>query len=159
MAEILVVDDNPGTEGSVAEILGLLGYAVRVANGHGEALSEMRRSLPQTVLVDIEMQAADGLHVARSVRQAYGRATRIVARTASSRRAVWRKVAEAGFDCVVGKDASPIQLALAIQGCAGAPDLRGVGRDRRGARRFAATRRRSADAARAAGAARPSAQR
>lgn len=157
MANVLVVDDDRGSTGPVAEMLSLFGYAVRVAYGGDQALSEIERLVPKTVLVDIEMRSVDGFELAQRLRKTYGHAIRLVAHAANPQRALVRKVADAGFNCFVSKSASPIQLALAIQGCAGTRELRSAKRDRREARRSTAVRRRNTDLRVAAASARPAA--
>ena len=155
MANVLVVDDDLGSAGTVAEMLGLCGYAVRVASGQDQALSEIRRSTPKTVLVDIGKRSGDRFELARRLRKTYGHAIRLVAHTPLPRRALLREVVDAGFDCLISKGASPIQLALAIQGCAGAPELRSAKRDRRAARRSTRAGRRDSDTRLVAGSPRP----
>ena len=68
MAEILVVDDEPGIRELMREILEEEGYEVRTAANGKEALEAMRENKPDLVLLDIMMPAPDGYEVCQIIR-------------------------------------------------------------------------------------------
>ena len=145
MAKLLVVDDIADVADSFAELLRLFGYDVRVAYSATHAISEIESFLPDVVLIDISMPVVDGFQLARLIRQRWGAGVRLVAHTAYPRSSVAAQAAEAGFNSFVGKSAQPFELALAIQGRRGAPDLRAAQRDRRTIHRLTSTPRRATE--------------
>jgi CheY-like chemotaxis protein len=62
---VLVVDDDPDTAGSTAELLALYGHTVRVAAGGDEALRSAAASPPDVVLLDLWMPGMHGCELAR----------------------------------------------------------------------------------------------
>ena len=66
---ILVVDDDPGTQRSLAHALELEGYAVVTAGSAGEALSRLQAESVQAVLSDVVMPGASGLELLKSLRE------------------------------------------------------------------------------------------
>jgi two-component system, chemotaxis family, chemotaxis protein CheY len=66
---ILVVEDDPDIRSTVADILELEGYAVRLASNGAEALITLERASapPSLVLLDMRMPVLDGWGFARSV--------------------------------------------------------------------------------------------
>jgi CheY-like chemotaxis protein len=53
---VLVVDDYPDAAGSLARLLGLLGYRVRVALGVEEALRAAAESPPDVVVMEVRLR-------------------------------------------------------------------------------------------------------
>ena len=143
MADVLVVDDIVDVADSFAELLALFGHRVRVAYSAAEAMTQIDLHRPDVVLSDINMPVADGLQLARRIRQRWGAGIRLVAHTAFARASVAALLTEAGFDSYVSKSARPLELALAIGGRQRASDLRTAKRDRRGSHRSAPASRRS----------------
>ena len=69
-ADILVVDDNPDAADTLALLLRLWGYRVRVALDGPAALVAVTDHPPDLVLLDIGMPRMDGYEVLRRIRQA-----------------------------------------------------------------------------------------
>jgi two-component system phosphate regulon response regulator OmpR len=68
---VLVVDDDPSVRQMLVEYLSSHGYEVSQAAG-GEAMrSELERSVPAVVLLDIGLPGEDGLTLARFLRERY----------------------------------------------------------------------------------------
>jgi PAS domain S-box-containing protein len=65
---VLVVDDNRDSAESLAKLLQLIGYQVRLAYDGPQALDEARSFLPQIVLLDIGMPGMSGHAVAQAIR-------------------------------------------------------------------------------------------
>ena len=72
----------------------------------------VERSLPEVVIVDLELPAIDGLEVARRLREGYGKQMRLIANTAWPDNAeTHSKTTDAGFDDVLIKPTSIYQLS------------------------------------------------
>ncbi len=59
----LIIDDSRQTADSLAQILGLLDYSVRVTYSPSRALAELGQTRPDVVLLDINMPGVDGFEV------------------------------------------------------------------------------------------------
>jgi len=68
MAEILVVEDEPGIREGLAELLECEGYKVRQAADGVEALESYRRKRPDLMLLDVVMPKKNGLAVCSEIR-------------------------------------------------------------------------------------------
>ena len=128
MANVLVVDDDVGSARFLAEMLELFGYEVHVAYGNEETLTRIKLSPPQVVVVHIGVPRKERFQLARRVRRACGQSIRLVAHAPFPTDKVVREIADAGFNGLVSRETSPIQLALEVQGAAGATELQRVGR-------------------------------
>jgi DNA-binding NtrC family response regulator len=64
MSNLLVVDDDSDMALLLADLLGLSGHTVRVANNGREGLEAMRASAPDLVVVDVEMPTLTGPEMA-----------------------------------------------------------------------------------------------
>ena len=104
MPTVLIVEDNLALADAVAEVLRSIGYCTLIAHDGEAALSEVERSMPEVVIVDLELPAIDGLEVARRLREGYGKQIRLIANTAWPDNAeTHSKTADAGFDDVLIK--------------------------------------------------------
>lgn len=68
-AAILVVDDNPANLKLMKFLLTSRGYDVRTAEDAEQARAELNRSLPELVLMDVQLPGTDGLTLTRELRQ------------------------------------------------------------------------------------------
>lgn len=143
MADVLVVDDSRDVADSLAELVSLIGHSVRVAYDGHWALSEMAQSLPEVVLLDLNMPRMDGFEVARRVRARYGESIRLIGHSAIPRAEIAHQAADAGFDSFLAKPTLPIPLALAIGGRGRGYALRSATRDRRAGHRPSKHRRKA----------------
>ena len=82
--DILVVDDFPDAAESLAMLLKMDGYSVRLAFSAEEALNAIDTATPLCVLLDIAMPGMDGLDLARQLRARFGDDVILVAVTGSS---------------------------------------------------------------------------
>ncbi|MFQ5455367.1 MAG: sigma-54-dependent transcriptional regulator [Nitrospirota bacterium] len=71
MADILIVDDEPGILRVLSEILKDEGYQVATAKNGYDALNMLRNSTPSVMLLDIWMPDIDGIEVLRITREKY----------------------------------------------------------------------------------------
>ena len=69
---VLIVEDCADTAESLAELLDIYGYRIRVARTGEEALRLAAESPPDAVLLDIGLPGMDGCAVARSLGQLLG---------------------------------------------------------------------------------------
>ena len=124
MPTVLIVEDNLVLAEAVAEVLHSIGYRTVIAQDGETALSEVERSVPEVVIIDLELPAIDGLEVARRLRDVYGKRIRLIANTAWSDDAdTHTKTADAGFDDVLIKPTSIYQILKAMQHGGGQPVL------------------------------------
>ena len=68
---ILVVDDNPGVRETLAMLLRCAGYDVAVAEDGFAALSQLRKTLPDVVVSDLEMPRMSGFELLSIVRRRF----------------------------------------------------------------------------------------
>jgi PAS domain S-box-containing protein len=123
MRRVLVVDDNADAADTLAMVLGLRGYDVRVARDGPAALEAAREFLPQLVLLDIGLPGMDGYAVARALRSGPANGPlRLVALTGYGREEDRRRSAEAGFDDHVVKPIAPDELLQLLAAGASYPD-------------------------------------
>ena len=124
MPTVLIVEDNLVLAEAVAEVLHSIGYRTVIAHDGETALSEVARSVPEVVIIDLELPAIDGLEVARRLRDGYGKRIRLIANTAWPDDAdTHTKTADAGFDDVLIKPISIYQILKAMQHGGGQPAL------------------------------------
>ena len=67
--KILVVDDDPVLQGSIAGYLEFAGYTVVVADDGREGLAVISDERPDLVITDVEMPRLNGIEMIRLVRQ------------------------------------------------------------------------------------------
>lgn len=68
-SSILVVDDDPDTCRSMADVFSELGYSVETAEGGEMALEKAQRQSYQVSLLDLRMPGMDGLTLCRHLRR------------------------------------------------------------------------------------------
>ncbi len=96
---VLIVDDNRDAADSLALLLGMHRYDVRVAYDGWAGLQEVRTRRPDCLVSDIAMPGLDGYELARAVRgEPSGAAIKLIALSAFSDDEHTRRAAETGFD-------------------------------------------------------------
>jgi DNA-binding response OmpR family regulator len=95
---ILVVDDNEDAADSLATLLDVLGYEVKVAYDGPEALAAADAFLPQAALLDIGLPTLSGYVIARHMRASRGAGVLLVAITGWGQEDDRLRAREAGFD-------------------------------------------------------------
>lgn len=78
---MLVVDDSQDAALSLAELLALEGYDVRVAFNGKEALKRVDESIPHAVIFDVVMPEMDGTELAEILHADYPRDIVLIAMT------------------------------------------------------------------------------
>lgn len=94
---ILIVDDDPGSTDSTAEMVRLLGHESFVANDGARALEIARGTPVDVALLDIEMPGMDGHEVARRLLLLRRQGVYIAAITGRGSEADMQRSATAGF--------------------------------------------------------------
>jgi CheY-like chemotaxis protein/anti-sigma regulatory factor (Ser/Thr protein kinase) len=118
MRRILVVDDNASAAESMAMILKVEGYDVRIAYDGGSALEAVRNFRPEVILMDITLPGIDGHEVARRLRDDPELASGIellIALTGHAGADARRRSREAGFHHHLIKPVDPDSV-LALLG-------------------------------------------
>ena len=95
---VLVVDDNEDAADSLATLLDVMGYQVRIAYDGPEAIQAADEFQPEVALLDIGLPRLSGYDIARHVRQKRGHEVLLVAITGWGQEDDRRKAREAGFD-------------------------------------------------------------
>jgi DNA-binding response OmpR family regulator len=95
---VLVVDDNEDAADSLATLLGVMSYDVRVAYDGPEAIQAADEFAPTVALLDIGLPKLSGYDIARHIRRTRGDGVLLVAITGWGQEDDRRKAREAGFD-------------------------------------------------------------
>jgi PAS domain S-box-containing protein len=116
---VLVVDDYPLNRLVATTIVEHLGYHVDGANSGAEALTALKSTRYDVVLMDCLMPVMDGYQTTRRIRQLEGphRHTPIVALTASSTTGERERCLGAGMDDYISKPFDPAALSNALSRC------------------------------------------
>ena len=108
---ILIVEDNKDAADSLADLLQIFGYEVRVAYNGRDGVEAAHLFRPEVVLCDIGLPGADGYEVARQLRSEAGTAAaRLIAITGYGAEGDREKAREAGFDQHLTKPVDPDRL-------------------------------------------------
>ena len=95
---VLVVDDNEDAADSLATLLDVTGFLVRVAYDGPEAIAAADEFRPAVALLDIGLPRLSGYDIARHVRAQRGDGVLLVAITGWGQEEDRRRAREAGFD-------------------------------------------------------------
>jgi len=95
---VLVVDDNEDAADSLATLLGVMGYEVRIAYDGPEAITAADEFEPAVALLDIGLPQLSGYDVARHMRERRGSDVLLVAITGWGQENDKLKARQAGFD-------------------------------------------------------------
>ena len=71
MAFILIVDDDAAVRDSIAELLGVDGHETMPAEDGHQCENELRRRLPDLLIIDVFMPRRDGIETIRALRQTH----------------------------------------------------------------------------------------
>jgi DNA-binding response OmpR family regulator len=110
---ILVVDDEEGIRELVSEFLQRRGYRIKTAANGEEALSLIRQSPPDLVLLDIYMPCMTGVEMLRQVSKSHP-AVGVIMLTASQDEPLLKAALDLGAFDVLSKPIDLRQLELAV---------------------------------------------
>jgi len=115
-ASILLVEDNVPAAVSLAKVLKLWGYGVRIAHSGEAGLAAAAAASPDVVLLDLGLPGMDGYEVARRLRaEPRLRATLLVALTGYGQDEDRLRTREAGFDHHLTKPADLNELRRILE--------------------------------------------
>ncbi|MEM4989705.1 response regulator [Collimonas sp. H4R21] len=115
MKNILVVDDNPLNSNLARIILTRAGHTVHVFAGASEALRYLEKNTVDVVLTDVGMRDINGKEFCRLVKDgSHEVVPRMVAYTAFAMEEELLSIRAAGFDAVVIKPATRVQILAAV---------------------------------------------
>lgn len=101
---LLVVEDHEPALVAVSDYLTSKGFKVAVARNGAEAVESCRHSLPELVLMDVQMPLMDGLEATQKIRELPGgRDVKIVAFTALAMQDDQTRCLAAGADAYLSK--------------------------------------------------------
>ena len=69
MSLVLIVDDEPVTAESLADMISLLGHKAQVTLSPRTAIQSIQRKAPNLILLDLNMPGVDGLEVCRYIKR------------------------------------------------------------------------------------------
>jgi len=108
---ILIAEDDPDSRQLIADLLGELGYPIRVAADGQVALDMALTEKPRLLLLDVAMPVKNGLDVTRQIRAHYGDATPpIFLMSAYGQRTDVEEGMLAGANDYLTKPFSPVEL-------------------------------------------------
>ena len=117
--KVLVVDDEPMTASTLAEILDHEGYQTSVATGGEEALERVAAEKPSIVLLDVMMPDLDGFEVCRRIKNNFSTFfVPVILVTALSAAEHRVRGARAGADDFITKPPNPQELVCRINSLA-----------------------------------------
>lgn len=118
--QVLVVDDQEDNRTLMMELLGMVGFVVRLASNGLEAVETFRSWQPQLILMDVKMPVMGGQEAIRLIREMpLGRRVKIIAVTASAFEEDREKAQNWGADSYLRKPFLENQLFDAIQALLG----------------------------------------
>jgi CheY-like chemotaxis protein len=114
-ATVLIVDDNPTNLKLAANVLECEGYAILRARDAVEAQRVIAHTVPDLILMDIQMPGMDGLTLTRLLKKtpAYAQ-VHVVALTAFAMKGDDQKAVAAGCDGYITKPIETRKLAAQI---------------------------------------------
>ena len=113
---ILVVDDSADNVAMISLALQTQGYRVVTANNGEDAVTVAAHTMPNLILMDINLPTLDGLGAARRIRETDAlREVPIVAITAFGTEGFQRAAYDAGLSGYLTKPFSPLQIYSLIK--------------------------------------------
>jgi CheY-like chemotaxis protein len=112
---VMLVDDHVESLISIARLLRVLGYDVRVAPDGPRALASAERFHPQAALIDLSLPGMDGFTIAQRLRaKEWARQSLLIAMTGWESEEYTRRTREVGFDAHLVKPLSAEVLTDAL---------------------------------------------
>jgi len=117
---ILVVDDNPSNLKLFTFLLAVPGYEVRTAANAAQALAELDRTVPDLIIMDLQLPDVDGLTLTRQLKaDPKMKGVPIVAVTASAMKGDEEKARAAGVDGYMSKPVEKRAFRAMVAGYVG----------------------------------------
>jgi CheY-like chemotaxis protein len=107
----LIADDIEDNRQLLAQLLGPVGFSIRLANNGAEAVQEFEEWRPHLILMDFRMPVMDGHEAIRRIRaMPGGKELKIIAVTASAMDDNRQELMEIGADDFVGKPFRDVEM-------------------------------------------------
>lgn len=120
MSNILIVEDSPDNMKLFRTILGLKGHQVTGLPGGEGLLDALQHTVPDLVLMDIQLPGKDGFALLQEIRQSPFSGLRVIALTAHAMTGDRERALTAGFDGYITKPIDirnfPDQVERAVKG-------------------------------------------
>jgi two-component system, cell cycle response regulator DivK len=120
LPKILIVEDSPDNMKLFRAVLTLKGHEVIGLPGGERLLETIERTVPELVLMDIQLPGQDGFELLREIRESPFSALRVVALTAHAMTGDRERALAAGFDGYITKPIDihnfPSQITRALSG-------------------------------------------
>ncbi|MEX2137828.1 MAG: response regulator [Pirellulales bacterium] len=108
---VLIADDIENNRELLAQLLGPVGFEIRLATDGEEAVKEFEQWKPHLILMDFRMPVMDGHEAIRQIRAGRrGKETKIIAVTASAMEENRQELLEIGADDFIGKPFQEAEL-------------------------------------------------
>lgn len=120
--KILIADDEEDILEIMADRLEFYGFDVRTARDGVQCLEEIRRDVPDLVLLDIRMPEMDGLEVLARLRQERPELPVVMVSASSDRNVAERSLSKGAFDYLL-KPFEPEELKEKVLRALGHKDL------------------------------------
>jgi CheY-like chemotaxis protein len=115
-ATVLLVEDNPHNRKIFSGMLTHAGFQVVEAEDGHKALAEVKRALPDLILMDLSIPGIDGWECARRIKaDPRSRKVPIIALTAHAMRGDEESALEAGCDGYLSKPISPKKVVEEVK--------------------------------------------
>lgn len=120
MKTVLIAEDNPVNRELLRELLEMRGYAVVEAGDGEQALTQIHQSIPDILLLDLNMPVLDGFGTLECIRQDPRLASLpVLAVTAYAMRGDREKILSSGFDGYLSKPITSGELERELERCSG----------------------------------------
>jgi CheY-like chemotaxis protein len=113
---VLVMDDADNTVDALCRVLARLGYAAAGCTRPLDCVELARQFRPDVILLDLEMPALDGFHLAVDLRACAELNCRLIALTGHADKEMRDRCTQAGFDGFLSKPVAAEQLQAALAG-------------------------------------------
>ena len=128
MKTVLIAEDNPVNRELLRELLEMRGYAVVEASDGEQTLKQINGSIPDILLLDLNMPVLDGFGTLKRIRQDPRLASLpVLAVTAYAMRGDREKILSSGFDGYLSKPITSAELERELDRLL-APDFQISGR-------------------------------
>jgi CheY-like chemotaxis protein len=116
MKTVLIAEDNPVNRELLRELLEMRGYAVVETSDGEQALKQIDESIPDILLLDLNMPVLDGFGTLKRIRQDPQLASLpVLAVTAYAMRGDREKILSSGFDGYLSKPITSMDLERELE--------------------------------------------
>jgi CheY-like chemotaxis protein len=119
---VIIVDDHGDTRAGYAEFLGVFGFEVRAAGEAEQLRAFMRDSLPDAVVLDLQLPRTDGWQLTREIKQdPRTRHITVIVVSACVLPAERDAARAAGCDVFIAKPCDPMEIVNELRRLTGTP--------------------------------------